>query len=298
MDQVRAYRHGVRLGNWREDATLEEEALREFLQRKDRGELTVQKTGVLRQTLLQHVSFSVSPDGFLRFGDTIMLFNTRSMDRGPCDPCVLSIIADLSNIAHVKTNSKPFLQGPCQVGGASSIQPCVRNTFIITSVDESEDGDLLRYEQNFALRTTPDFGEELYLSSDNRTFQKFAKKSKLQEVSLVKQKDFLCCWRLLYFDPEERLENEGFPVQVNTKLLLSHCKTNQCLAALPEHTLWTMFGKESEITAHTFLDSHKAEKECNHWMFMTSDLRKEEPGRNPAESTNRPDSQTRTSQEH
>lgn len=79
------------------------------------------------------VTLSVSPDGFLRFGDTIMLLNTRGSEHDPCDPCALSIIADLSNIAsHLETNSKPYLQGPCQVGGASSLQPCVRNAFIIT----------------------------------------------------------------------------------------------------------------------------------------------------------------------
>ncbi|XP_053478407.1 cilia- and flagella-associated protein 161 [Ictalurus furcatus] len=272
MAQERVYNPRVRMGNWREDVTLEEEALREFLQKKDRGELTIQKNGVLRENLLQPVSLSVSPDGLLRFGDTVMLLNVRGMTRDPCDPCALSIIADLSNIAtHLETNSKPHLRGPCPVGGASSIQPCVRNAFIITSVDETADGEILRYEQNFALRTTAGFGGQLYLASDHRTFQKCAKKSQLQEVSLVEQMDFLCWWRLVYIDPQERLEHEGFPVQVNSKLLLSHCKTNQCLAALPDHTLWTVFGKEAEITARTLLDSHKAEQDCNHWMFMAAD---------------------------
>lgn len=28
----------------------------------------------------------------------------------------------------------------------------------------------------------------------------------------------------------------------------------------------TLFGNEYEVTAHTFLDSHKAEKEQNHWL--------------------------------
>ncbi|KAK3548910.1 hypothetical protein QTP70_021697 [Hemibagrus guttatus] len=254
---------------------------------------------ILAKIFLFQVSLTVSPDGWLHFGDTVMLVNSRGTKRDPCDLSVLSIIADLSNItSHIKTNSEPFLQGPCQVGGASSTQPCVRNTFIITSVDECADGEILRYEQNFALRTTPDFGVELYLASDHRTFQKCAKKSRLQEVSLVPQKDFLCWWKLLYFDPQERLEHEGFPVQVSTKVLLSHCKTNQCLAALPDHTLWTAFGKEFEITAHTFLDSHKAEQESNHWIFMTSDPREEEPSRNQAGDTTSPDSQTRTSQKH
>lgn len=32
----------------------------------------------------------------------------------------------------------------------------------------------------------------------------------------------------------------------------------------------TPFGKEYELTAHTFLDSHKAEQDNNHWLFVTA----------------------------
>ena len=30
-----------------------------------------------------------------------------------------------------------------------------------------------------------------------------------------------------------------------------------------------MLGFEYEVTAHTYLDSHKAEMECNHWILKT-----------------------------
>lgn len=33
----------------------------------------------------------------------------------------------------------------------------------------------------------------------------------------------------------------------------------------------TTYGKEYEVTAHTFLDSHKAEQDENHWIMCTSD---------------------------
>lgn len=33
----------------------------------------------------------------------------------------------------------------------------------------------------------------------------------------------------------------------------------------------TPYGKEYEVTAHTFLDSHKAEQDGNHWIVCTSD---------------------------
>ncbi|KAK9958725.1 hypothetical protein ABG768_010830 [Culter alburnus] len=269
MANVRTYNTRVRVGNWKEDVTLEEETLKNFLLQKDRGELTVQKEGALRQNILKPVSLSVSQDGFLHFGDTIMLVNSGEHDQR--DSCVLSIIADSSNIApHSQTNSVPRLLGPLQVGGSHSMAPCVRNAFIITSVDGTSDGEVLRYDQSFALRTTAGFAGELFLASDHRTFLKCAKKSRLQELSLVEEFDFLCWWKVIYFDPQERLENEGYPVQVNSKVLISHCKTNQCLAALGNHILWTPFGKEYELTAHTFLDSHKAEQDNNHWLFFTA----------------------------
>ncbi|CDQ89848.1 unnamed protein product [Oncorhynchus mykiss] len=34
----------------------------------------------------------------------------------------------------------------------------------------------------------------------------------------------------------------------NSKVLISHCKTNQALAVLGQHILWTPFGKEYEVT--------------------------------------------------
>ncbi len=105
--------------------------------------------------------------------------------------CVLSIIADSSNItSQSDTNSVPHLLGPLQVGGAHSMTPCVRNAFIISkvshmhdqthsithrhtvsdlfyhlwsvfSVDGTSDGEVLRYDQSFALRTTAGFAGEV-----------------------------------------------------------------------------------------------------------------------------------------
>uniref|UniRef100_A0A8C1X3N9 Cilia and flagella associated protein 161 n=1 Tax=Cyprinus carpio TaxID=7962 RepID=A0A8C1X3N9_CYPCA len=93
----------------------------------------------------------------------------------------------------------------------------------------------------------------LFLASDHKTFLKCAKKSRLQELSLVEEFDFLCWWKVIYFDPQERLENEGYPVQVNSKVLISHLFIYLFG--------FSLFGKEYELTARTFLDSHKAERD-------------------------------------
>ncbi len=75
----------------------------------------------------------MSQDGFLHFGDTVMLVNSGGGEHEQRGSCVLSIIADSSNItSQSDTNSVPHLLGPLQVGGAHSMTPCVRSAFIIT----------------------------------------------------------------------------------------------------------------------------------------------------------------------
>ncbi|XP_052373149.1 cilia- and flagella-associated protein 161 isoform X1 [Oncorhynchus keta] len=262
MAHVRTYRPDVRVGNWREDVTLEEDTLKDFLDRKERGELMVQKTGFLKQNILKQVSLSVSVGGAVCFGDVVMLVNVCGDNS-----CSVSIYADLTNLGE---GPSPAIQAPCGVSGGRSLQPCTRNAFIISSVDGSAEGEPLRYNQSFALRTTSGFAGGLYLTSDHKTFQKCAKKSRLQEVTLEHQANFLSWWKVQHNDPQERLEHEGLPVPANSKVLISHCKTNQALAVLGQHILWTPYGKEYEVTAHTFLDSHKAERDINHWLLLTA----------------------------
>uniref|UniRef100_A0A672PHD8 Cilia and flagella associated protein 161 n=1 Tax=Sinocyclocheilus grahami TaxID=75366 RepID=A0A672PHD8_SINGR len=190
-------------------------------------------------------SKTMSQDGFLHFGDTVVLVNSAGGEHAHRGSCVLSIIADSRNIASQSdTNSVPHLLGPLQVGGAHSMMtPCVRNAFIITSVDGTSDGEVLRYDQSFALRTTAGFAGEV---------------NKQMELSLVEEFDFLCWWKVIYV---HTLSMKSF-------VLISHCKTNQCLAALGNHILWTLFGKAYKLTAHTILNSHKAEWDNNHWLFF------------------------------
>ena len=44
---------------------------------------------------------------------------------------------------------------------------------------------------------------------------KCAKKSQLQEVNLEDSVSFLSWWKIVHFDPQERLEYEGQPVPVS-----------------------------------------------------------------------------------
>uniref|UniRef100_A0A3Q3AU55 Cilia and flagella associated protein 161 n=1 Tax=Kryptolebias marmoratus TaxID=37003 RepID=A0A3Q3AU55_KRYMA len=266
MAHSKSYRSKVKTGNWKEDQVLEEVCLKtQYLEKKARGELAAQRVDLLKQNILKPVNLSVTNDGYLHFGDVVMLVNIGGENR---ECSVVSINSDIHSLTNVPT---PGIRAPCQVSAGRSIQPCTRNAFIITSVDGRPEGAILRFEQSFALRTTSGFARGLYLTSDVKSFQKCAKMSRLQDVYLDESDGFLSWWKMVHFDPQERLEYEGHPVPANMKVVIIHCKTNQALAVLGDHVLWTTHGKEYEVTAHTFLDSHRAERDNNQWILSTAD---------------------------
>ncbi|XP_044050187.1 cilia- and flagella-associated protein 161 [Siniperca chuatsi] len=259
------YRTNVRIGNWNEDLHLQEDAKKEYLEKKERGELAAQRVDFLKQNILRPVNLTVTNDGRLHFGDVVMLVNTGGENR-KCS--AVSINADINSLTKIPS---PGIQAPCGISAGRGIQACTRTAFVITSVDGSPEGSTLNFEQSFALKTTSGFARGLFLTSDLQSFQKCAKKSRLQEVNLDEGGSFLSWWKIVHFDPQERLEYEGQPVPANVKVLIIHCKTNQALAVLDDQVLWTTYGNEYEVTAHTFLDCHKAEQKSNHWILCTSD---------------------------
>ncbi|XP_040270075.1 cilia- and flagella-associated protein 161 [Bufo bufo] len=267
---VRTFSPSVRIGNWNEDVSLDEDLLKDFLEKREKGELLIQKSSNLKKNVLKKADLSISKDGVLHFGDVVMLLNPENSEQSLSNPSpvygnyTLSVNPEESAL-HVRSH----LTAPCGVSASCNVKPCGRNAFIITSVDASEPGEPLCYGQNFALKTAEDFMGHLYLTSDRQSFLKSSKKSHLQEVSLTDQASYETCWQVVHLDPQFRLEHEGLPVPANTKVLIVHSKTNQCIAVLRKYILWTLFGKECEITAHTYLNGHRVEENENHWIIVT-----------------------------
>ncbi|XP_042660126.1 cilia- and flagella-associated protein 161 isoform X3 [Tyto alba] len=210
-----AYRPGVLIGNWNEDAYLEEERFRDFMHKRERGELLIQKINKLQDNLLKKIQLSVSKDGYVHFGDTVMLLNLHDKSlvesySGVCGNLTLAI-----NLDEIPIYSAESLQAPCEVSAVKSVDPMGRNTFCILSVDGGAVGEPLRFGQNFGLGTTGGFSDQmLYLASDHKSFIRFAKKSYLQQVFLTDERSYLTCWQATFLDPQLRLEHEGFPVPV------------------------------------------------------------------------------------
>ncbi|XP_009560029.2 cilia- and flagella-associated protein 161 isoform X1 [Cuculus canorus] len=248
----------------------QQDLLRDFLRKRERGELLIQKINKLEDKLFKKIQLSVSKDGFVHFGDTVMLMNPESQSSvenhpGVCSSLTLAVYLDITSIYSVES-----LQAPCEVSAVESVDPVGRNTFCILSVDGSAVGEPIRFGQNFGLGTTGGLSEQMfYLASDHKSFTRFAKKSCLQQVYLSDELSFLTCWQANFLDPQLRLECEGLPVPADSKIVITHCYTNRSLA-IPRN-FWTSsyFGKEYEVICHTYLDSHKAEEDKNYWVIVT-----------------------------
>ncbi|XP_061577901.1 cilia- and flagella-associated protein 161 [Cololabis saira] len=277
MAHKNTFRSKVKLGYWKDQQLREEDAKKEYLRKKERGELPVQKVDFLKQNMLQPVDLSVTNDGWLHFGDVVMLLNLGGENR---EISAVSLDADINSLTHIPS---PGIQASYGITAGKCIQPCTRTAFIITSVDGSPEGSLLRFEQSFALKTTSDFVKGLYLTSD---LQSPITKSHPRELYLDDSIHFLSWWKVMHFDPEERLEHEGLPVPANVKVVIVHHKTNRALAVLGDKSIWTVYGKEYAVTLHTFLDSYKAERDNNHWLLCTRD-----PAGDGIELFNRPQSE-------
>ncbi|XP_072201612.1 cilia- and flagella-associated protein 161 isoform X2 [Excalfactoria chinensis] len=210
-----AYRPGVLMGNWKEDMCLEEERVRDFIQKRERGELLTQKINRLNDNLFKKVKLSVSTNGFVCFGDTVMLLSPSKEPSGWRDVEACGELTLAVNLEEVSIYSPVSLRSPCAVSAISTTGPVGRNTFCILSVDGGSVGEPVKFGQKFGLGTTGGFSHPMfYLGSDHRTFMRFAKKTHLQQVFLTDEPSYLTCWQANFLDPQMRLEYEGIPVPV------------------------------------------------------------------------------------
>ncbi|XP_055132878.2 cilia- and flagella-associated protein 161 isoform X3 [Symphalangus syndactylus] len=206
------YGPGVRIGNWNEDVYLEEELMKDFLEKRDKGKLLIQRSRRLKQNLLRQMQLSVSEDGYIHYGDKVMLVNPDDPDT-EADVFLGGDLSLCMTPDEIQSHLKDELEVPCGLSAVQAKTPIGRNTFIILSVHRDATGQVLRYGQDFCLGITGGFDNKmLYLSSDHRTLLKSSKRSWLQEVYLTDEVSHMNCWQAAFPNPQLRLEYEGFPV--------------------------------------------------------------------------------------
>eukprot|EP00117_Sycon_ciliatum_P023335 scpid70612/ scgid19866/ Uncharacterized protein C15orf26 homolog len=267
---VRTYNPSVRVGNWSEDVSLEEDTIKDYLEQRASGQLLVQKVHTLNDTILKPIQLSQTADGFVHYGDVVLLQHAASQR------------AVSAEVKPLDAYQSPALTAPCNVSAGDVIEPCARNAYVIFGCDNNPIGNPLVYNQPFYLKTLSGAGGELFLHSEMATFQKCAKKSREQLVTLVEQPSVETAWKIHCFNPQERLESEGYPVKANRPILINHFQTNKYLAYMQEFSFKTMFGREHEVVAKTILDSHKAETPANHFSLTMRAPSQEETGQQAA----------------
>lgn len=136
--------------------------MKDFLEKRDKGQLLIQRSRRLKENLLRQMQLSVSQDGYIHFGDKVMLVNpnhpeveTDLLLRGDLSLCVTP--------DEIKALLSDELEGPCGLSMAPAKIPLGRNTFVILSVDRDADGQVLRFGQNFRLGITGGFEDKMVL---------------------------------------------------------------------------------------------------------------------------------------
>jgi len=254
---TRTYNPAVRVGNWMEDVQLEEDIIKDFQEKKEAGQLLIQKSQDVMTNLLKPEELSALREhSFLMFGDKINLEHRAT-------GTLLS--AKISELQSITTST---LKSPCDMSASLMTGPCSRNVFQICSVDGDVPKKPLSYGQKFVLKTLPGPGGQLCLWSDRATFTKCAAKSRLPIVQLQEDSSWNVVWQILSKNHLIRMEMEGKPVVVGEPIIVNHCKTNENLACMSQLQHRTPYGQEMEVCCKTFLDSHKAEMEQNIWRIV------------------------------
>ncbi|KFO63992.1 Uncharacterized protein C15orf26, partial [Corvus brachyrhynchos] len=248
----------------------QQERLRDFIRKREQGQLLGQRLARLQESVFKKVELSVSSDGFVHFGDTVLLMNPDNKSSKEREPEISGDVTLAVDMEEVSLYSDEPLQISRGLSAVKSVDPMGRNAFCIVSVDGSAVGEPLRYGQNFLIGTKGGVSDKMfYLASDHKTFREFAKKSRLQKVFLTAELSYLTFWQAKALDPQLRLEYEGCPVPTETKIIITHCYTNRNLAIPRTFCVWSYFGREFEVICHNYLDSHKVEEDQNHWEIVT-----------------------------
>mmetsp|Transcript_8808 Transcript_8808/g.14466 ORF Transcript_8808/g.14466 Transcript_8808/m.14466 type:complete len:270 (+) Transcript_8808:57-866(+) len=253
-----AYTYKVRIGNWSEDFELANVKIKDFLRRKELGILSCQQQEKKLADAYQEVPLVSNADGILHYGDTFMLWNAKT-----------------EQVLSIDTNGKV-------VSTSAYPQPCVRNTFTIlpyNARNAHKPGDAVCYGDKFVLECNSR-RVKLYLSSslpNPINAPKYAPTG-AQELFLKPEGfngiGYECVWEIKHIDSRIQMEMEGHPVNEESTLLISHCATNQCLAADGMGVL-TSFGNECMAFCKSIFGTHTHGKQSqimghqNQWAIVS-----------------------------
>jgi len=288
------YTAHTRIGNWQEDCKLEESKIAEFERRKQQGNLGLtakqRKMGICNQT----VPLAFSEDGYLRFGDAVIVGHPQTQGSLACDLW-----------EQTSTGSDLYEVSICK-----AMRPTARNTFIIRQVTKEnlrdfmmtqfEGDDLLHYGQPFHLECNPSLtldertnmlNNPKYLASAMKTANFVTRLSNRQLVFMTEECTNNTVWICHSLEGGvDRALQKGAPVEVMRELIIQHRATGQKLCGDAKYTEQNNFGPEAEVSCNTMQTPNRqlalvrekegrntgetldrSELDENHWIFITAE---------------------------
>eukprot|EP00916_Digyalum_oweni_P021397 GHVL01035530.1.p1 GENE.GHVL01035530.1~~GHVL01035530.1.p1 ORF type:complete len:288 (-),score=58.13 GHVL01035530.1:396-1259(-) len=231
------YNTACRLGNWSEDLVIEQDRLKDFLNKKEKGELQIDKSRTKRKICNKLCDVSYATDEcYIQYGSYFMIAHDLCQGFLCVDPYD-KIIKDETTFA-VTVGKNP--------------EPIARNVFLLEKAEETPD-NILRFGQKIRIRINPEILEngEMYLFSEIVTPMNFSKYSRHQQVVFHPIKNSGTIWTIAHADCNLRIENEGHPVRVDSAIVIRHSQTAAFLASdvikYPND-----HGLENEVCVHSF----------------------------------------------
>jgi hypothetical protein len=249
------YTATCRIGNWYEELALEESKLQNFEKRAASGSLSLRKQQLKLSLCNELVPLSYSPDGVIRFGDTIILQHDLSGALLACDPFR----------EYITGQEKYFISGSPDNG-----QPRARNTFRVLrppahfmGLEDDPEDPILRVGQAFCLGCNESLlvnpqsnilSPTLFLGSTKKNERNATKQTNRQMVFLTPKNDADSVWLAIipsrgHKNAAQRFLAKGQPVTIQDVLQITHRQTNMYLACDPASKETTEFGTEIECFA-------------------------------------------------
>ena len=286
---TRTYNPNVRVGNWNEEICLDEDRLKDFLDKQQSGTLLIQRTQKLMHTMLEKTERQEGDT--VIYGGNVILVNPgregiKSEDRQIREMPRELLAGRKSTSISINVDEWPvggletLVQEPLALSGAVDAEvSCIRNTFKIVAPGRTAN-EPLRYGDKFAMQSLLGQGEiskgmfvfsdRQRLGANNTANRKMGGVSPLQLTPVETDSNipYGAYFTVESYDPLLRMEHEGLPVPKNQGVLLKHCSTGQHVAVLDNSVNRTPFGHELSIGAKTYKNSHKAERDNNYWIFQ------------------------------
>ncbi len=280
------YGSKTRVGNWLEDVCLEETKFADFKRARAEGTLTMGMFNRKVAVCTQEVPHSFSEDGFLKWGDAVVLAHKATGGSLACDP-----------FEAAGFESDEYNASVCE-----STSSMARNTFIIVPA-ELVDSEIVTWCTPFRLMANPSLRIDektgmlqppLYLASDLKNERKASPMSNNQLVFMTAKSKYNSVWMaqmpaITKDSGADRMLSSGTAIPAGADIILKHCATRQLLCSSTKYPMATDFGNEFEVSGCTRTHTGKVsvmagefsgrrigqtnvkpEQDTNIWAFVTS----------------------------